>query len=71
MLYIDCPTCGRLLGDKQLPYMKRINEIENNAKLSDEEKNTSKSKVLDDLKLSRPCCRMRIMSFFDWHKVML
>lgn len=71
MLYLDCPTCGTLLGNKQLPYMKKIQDIENNTKLSDTEKNTAKSKVLDELKLINTCCRMRMMSFFDWHKVMI
>lgn len=37
MLYMRCPTCGELLGNKQLEYEKQKNEILNSNK-SDEEK---------------------------------
>jgi hypothetical protein len=38
MLYVICPTCKKLLGDKQIKYEQELEKIVNNDKLSDEQK---------------------------------
>lgn len=62
MLYFKCPTCRTLLANKQLVYEQRLLDICNCNK-SKEEKDKDKQKLLDELELKRPCCRMRIMGY--------
>jgi DNA-directed RNA polymerase subunit N (RpoN/RPB10) len=62
MLYFKCPTCRTVLANKQLIYEERLAEI-SNSKKSKEEKDKEKRKLLDDLKLIRECCRMRMMGY--------
>lgn len=61
MLYFKCPTCKTLLANKQLLYEGKLDSICKNSKMSINEKNNAKMKILDELELHRPCCRMRIM----------
>lgn len=61
MLYYKCPTCKIILANKQILYEKKLEEICNNNKMNDNEKSTNKKKILDELELHRPCCRMRMM----------
>lgn len=65
MLYLKCPTCNRLLGDKEVTFLSKVNEINSNPKLTDEEKVAEKEKLLDFLKVPKDnyCCRMRLMTF--------
>lgn len=65
MLYSTCPTCGYFLGQKIIEWETKSKEICDNPKLSKEEKEKLKEKLLNDLKLRRYCCRMRIMSYKD------
>ena len=62
MLYYKCPTCRTLLANKQLIYEKRLTEICDSGRPKGE-KDELKKKLLDELELSRPCCRMRIMGY--------
>lgn len=70
MLQMSC-SCGRSLGDIQLDYERMISSIENNSKLSEDEKKEKKSEVLSKLHIERYCCRMRVMSYVDFPKFML
>lgn len=63
MLYLRCPTCKTILANKQLLHEERLAEICENPKLSQEQKNEAKMKLLDELELKRMCCRMRMMSY--------
>jgi DNA-directed RNA polymerase subunit N (RpoN/RPB10) len=65
MLYIKCPTCGRLLADKMLAYASGLEKIHSNDKLTDEQKNAEIEKLLDTLKIPKDnyCCRTRLMTY--------
>lgn len=63
MLYFRCPTCRTILANKQLIYEERLEEISLDKKMSNKEKDKLKRKLLDDLELYRPCCRMRMMGY--------
>lgn len=65
MLYIICPTCGFFLGQVTCEYEENKKKICNNPQLSSEEKDSELSKLLLGLKLPRPCCKMRVMSYVD------
>lgn len=71
MIYPVCPTCQNLLADKQLKYEDELEKICNNTKSSNEQKQALKKKMLDDLGLTRYCCRMRMVSYLDQVKLIV
>ncbi len=71
MIYPVCPTCQNLLADKQLKYEDELEKICNNTKSSNEQKQALKKKILDDLGLTRYCCRMRMVSYLDQVKLIV
>jgi DNA-directed RNA polymerase subunit N (RpoN/RPB10) len=71
---VKCFTCGHVLGDKYLFYLRRVREL----KLQNEDKidkvvyltteHTKKSpegQVLDELNLKKMCCRRHMLSHVD------
>ena len=71
MLYIVCPTCNRIRADKMIVYENGIKKIQDDVKLSDEEKFKEKVKLIDSLGIpkERYCCRMRLMTYRDLVKI--
>jgi DNA-directed RNA polymerase subunit N (RpoN/RPB10) len=66
MLYLKCPTCGTLLGNKQSLYEDKISEINKQIemdKLSLEDALVKKEEVLNSLQLLNICCRTRAMTY--------
>lgn len=69
-LYMKCPTCNRLLADKEVIW---TTEMENIA--SQELSKTDKDKAIEELwkilKIPQEnyCCKMRIMGFRDLIKI--
>ena len=69
-VYIKCPSCGRLLADKELLFDKGIKEI-NNEILNDDEREQRIMKLVDSLQIPKNnyCCKMRIMTYVDLYNV--
>lgn len=69
-VYIKCPSCGRLLADKELIFDKGIKEI-NNEILNDDEREQRIMKLVDSLQIPKNnyCCKMRIMTYVDLYNV--
>jgi DNA-directed RNA polymerase subunit N (RpoN/RPB10) len=66
MLYIVCPTCNSLLGDRQDYYereLKKITEEYLDGKISKEKTNEKKEELIKSLGLRRYCCRMRVITY--------
>lgn len=65
MLYIICPTCGRCLADKMIPYREGLKKICSDVSLSDEQKYDEKIKLVDSLQIPRDryCCRARLITY--------
>jgi DNA-directed RNA polymerase subunit N (RpoN/RPB10) len=61
---MKCPTCGTLLGDIQLIHEEEIKKIDE-SKISDDEKNNKKKKLIDMYGIDRYCCRTRILGYCD------
>ncbi len=53
MIPVRCFTCGKVVADKWEEWVERVNEGEN------------PEQVLDDLGLTRVCCRRMIVSHVD------
>lgn len=66
-LYICCPTCNSLIGNRIIPYEEGLKKICDNPNLTNEQMDIEKMKLIDSLHISphRYCCRMRIMTYRD------
>ncbi len=66
MLYMKCPTCKQLLGDRQLIY-EQLNEFihkeYNLGNIDEEQFNKLKKELVNSLNLDRYCCKMRLMTY--------
>ena len=72
---VKCFTCGNVLGDKYLYYLRRVREIKLLSKgtnidkvlylTTENTKKTAEGEVLDELKLKKMCCRRHMLSHVD------
>jgi|UniRef100_A0A6C0ITK0 DNA-directed RNA polymerase subunit N (RpoN/RPB10) len=71
---VKCFTCGKVLADKYLFYQKTVTEIKLKEKdeLSEIKylnasnlQKTAEGKVMDDLGLSKMCCRRHLLTHVD------
>lgn len=63
MIYLKCPTCGYILGNRQRLYDNGLNDIESNPNNDEETKLELKNKLIESLKIKRYCCKMRIITY--------
>lgn len=63
MIYIRCPSCCYILGNRQMLYEAKLDEIVSNPNLDEDAKLDLKTKLVDSLKLKRYCCKMRVITF--------
>lgn len=66
MLYLKCPSCKKLLADKQIQYEQMLNRIckdEEMRNIDTEEANRLKSKLLLSFEFERYCCTPRLMTY--------
>mgnify|MGYP006083863401 CR=1 FL=1 len=71
---VKCFTCGKVLADKYLYYLKNVRKIKLEEKLEDTDivylteittKKTPEGRVLDDLGLKKMCCRRHMLTHVD------
>jgi DNA-directed RNA polymerase subunit N (RpoN/RPB10) len=71
---VKCFTCGKVLADKYLYYLKNVRKIKLEEKLGDTDivylteittKKTPEGRVLDDLGLKKMCCRRHMLTHVD------
>lgn len=65
MLYWRCTGCKKILSHIQIPYEQRLESISMDSKLTQEEKDMAKRKLLDDLEIKRICCRQKVLGFIN------
>ena len=65
MLYLRCPTCGVLLGNKVIEYEEQINKINALLDLSTNERIKKRQELLEKLDVNRYCCKMRMITYVD------
>jgi DNA-directed RNA polymerase subunit N (RpoN/RPB10) len=63
MIYLKCPTCGYILGNRQKIYEQGLEEIESNPNNDEEKKLELKLKLVNSLELKRYCCTMRVITY--------
>ena len=71
---VKCFTCGKVLADKYIYYQKTVAEmkLKNKEELteikylnSNNIQKTAEGKVMDDLGLTRMCCRRHMLTHVD------
>ena len=63
MIYLKCPTCGCVLGNRQKLYDNSLEEIESNPNNDEEMKLNLKDKLIESLQIKRYCCKMRVITY--------
>ena len=71
---IKCFTCGNVLADKYLWYIKEVRKIKLENNMDTEEiiyldktlKKTPEGKTLDKLNLTKICCRRHMLTHVDF-----
>jgi len=73
MLYLVCPTCKKLLGDKELYFENQVNKINNDIDegilKTQDEIEQAKKKLIDTMGFDRYCCKMRILTYVELVKI--
>tara|TARA_X000000368_G_scaffold418815_1_gene420142 strand:- start:6380 stop:6610 length:231 start_codon:yes stop_codon:yes gene_type:complete len=70
---IKCFTCGKVLGDKYLFYIKKVKELKSAEGVTEEvvyltentTEKTAEGKTLDELGLNKICCRRHFLTHVD------
>jgi len=63
MIYLKCPSCQYIIGNRQILYEDKLEEIDSNPNIDDAEKLVQKTKLVESLELERYCCKMRVITF--------
>jgi DNA-directed RNA polymerase subunit N (RpoN/RPB10) len=71
---VKCFTCGKVLGDKYLYYIKNVKKLKVQKKMDENQvlyltetttKKTPEGIVMDDLGLNKICCRRHFLTHVD------
>jgi DNA-directed RNA polymerase subunit N (RpoN/RPB10) len=68
MKYLICPTCGKVLGDAEIDYEIKGNEIMTQ-NISEQEKLVKRKEFIESMGILRYCCKMRIFTHIDPYKI--
>ena len=62
MYYLKCPSCGNIISNRIIKINEEYDKINNDFKLSNEEKDKKRTEAINSLKLKRYCCKSRLMT---------
>ena len=65
MLYANCPTCGYCLASIQPKFEEEKENICNNPKTTEEEKEKLVTDLVNSKNLRRYCCKMRLLTYIN------
>lgn len=67
MIPVKCFTCGNVLADKYLYYIKEINKVKNGESYAEKDNfnKTIEGKTLDNLELTSICCRRHLLTHVE------
>jgi len=68
MKYLVCPTCGKVLGDSEIEYETKSSEIMM-LNIPEQEKIVKKKELIENMGITRYCCKMRIFTQIDPYKI--
>jgi len=70
MLYSKCPSCNTKLAHKQIPLEDGLQNICNDTKLTDKQKEDAVFDLLKKLEINNYCCRTRVLTYLDEVKLL-
>jgi DNA-directed RNA polymerase subunit N (RpoN/RPB10) len=65
MLYLRCPTCNKLLGDKQLAWEEMLNKLSLMDDITQDQIKEVIQKFFEEHHVDRYCCRARFPTYVD------
>ena len=68
MKYLVCPTCGKVLGDIEIEFEVKSEEIMT-SNLPEQEKVIKRKELIETMGVNRYCCKMRIFTQIDPYKI--
>jgi len=68
MKYLVCPTCGKVLGDTEIDYEIKSDQIMMQ-NISEQEKIVKRKELIENMGITRYCCKMRIFTQTDPYKI--
>jgi DNA-directed RNA polymerase subunit N (RpoN/RPB10) len=68
MKYIVCPTCGKVLGDTEIDYELKSDQIMMQ-NISEQEKIVKRKELIENMGITRYCCKMRMFTQTDPYKI--
>jgi DNA-directed RNA polymerase subunit N (RpoN/RPB10) len=71
LFYIRCPSCSRIISYDLDKYHDDVENILNNPKMTQRQKDEAYSKILDKYGFEEICCRIRIMGLIPYHKIII
>ena len=71
MIYLKCPTCATVLGNREIIYEKGMEKIMNDSNTNNDTKKQLKTELINSLGLKNPCCKMRIMSYIQLTNIII
>ena len=63
MIYLKCPTCSYILGNRQKLYDEGLLEIQSNPNNDDLTKLNLEEELVKSLQIKRYCCKMRVITY--------
>jgi DNA-directed RNA polymerase subunit N (RpoN/RPB10) len=68
MKYLVCPTCGKVLGDVEIDYDQKSNDIMM-SNISEQEKVIKRKELIENMGIYRYCCKMRLFTQINPYKI--
>lgn len=65
MIYLKCPTCSTILGNRQIMYETGLKKIMSDKTLTDEQRENKKLELLNKLEITNYCCKMRVITYVN------
>jgi len=69
MKYLVCPTCGKVLGDIEIDYEIKSEQIMTSSNLSEQDKIIKRKELIESMGVTRYCCKMRVFTQADPYKI--
>lgn len=71
LFYIKCPSCSEIISQDLDKYYQDKDEIFNNPKLTNKQKDEMDAKLLDKYGYTKLCCRQRVKTAIPYHKIVV
>jgi len=64
MIYAKCPHCGKVLADKEIPYLERLKELQHMNLSKEKHQELLQKMLVEEFGFTRYCC-IGFMGYVD------